>query len=194
MATSNFARPSNASNYYVVLTNKEIEYKECSECGEIHNDWDFDLDKRLLCNSCGEELPDTETRYDAPEEWDIDYLKENVINAIEAKGGYSINKWANNYIELGCIEKSKVYGEVEVGVKVTAILQSAYYEGATLDFLVQVLLGGDFVLEREGYQTMVAYETPLNSWSSAYIVKKFNLNKPRSQKMFENLVEKLTDL
>lgn len=56
------------------------------------------------------------------------------------------------------------------------------------------LLGGDYVLRREGYKTMVVYEHYLNAWSSAYQVKRFDETKEKSRKALYNLIEKLRDM
>lgn len=56
------------------------------------------------------------------------------------------------------------------------------------------LLGGDMVLRREGYKTMVVFEHYLNEWSSAYRVKRFDETKEKSRKALENFVEKLRDM
>lgn len=56
------------------------------------------------------------------------------------------------------------------------------------------LLGGDVVLRREGYKTMVVFGHYLNEWSSAYQVKKFDETKPKSKKALDNLIEKLRDM
>ncbi len=40
MATSNFTS-GNTSKVFAVLMNREETYKECSECGERHYDYDY---------------------------------------------------------------------------------------------------------------------------------------------------------
>lgn len=56
------------------------------------------------------------------------------------------------------------------------------------------LLGGDMILRREGYKTMVVFEHYLNEWSSAYRVKRFDETNERSRKALENFVEKLRNM
>lgn len=116
MGTNNFASPSNAKDYYVVLTNREEEI-------------------------------DGETQYFAPDEWEIDDLKDNILSDIKAQGGFeSRDTFCDRNYErtaLGELEETRVYADVEVGVRVVAVLQNAYYEGATLDYLIYVTVEGD---------------------------------------------------
>lgn len=145
MGTPNFASPSNAKNYYVVLTDREENFKECPDCGHKH----YELDELKECDMCSESLVDveieTETVY--PDDFEYDDLKDNIFHDIKTIGGYSSNMSFNdrnyNRTALGELSKSKVYADVEVEVKVTAIVQSAYYEGATLDYLIHVCIDGD---------------------------------------------------
>lgn len=55
------------------------------------------------------------------------------------------------------------------------------------------LLGGDVLLQKNGMRSIVVYEKYLNEWSSAYTMKTFNSNSPKSLKMLNKLVDKLTD-
>lgn len=149
MGTPNFSKPSNAKNYYVVLTNREEEVKTCPECGAKHADWEFDLKDTNFCQECEYDLTEveTETEYIVPEDFEYEDLKDNILHDIKAIGGYESSMSFNdrNYhrAALGELSKSKVYADVEVEVKITAIIQGAYYEGATLDYLIQVSIEGD---------------------------------------------------
>lgn len=149
MGTNNFASPSNTKNYYVVLTNREVEVKTCPECGEVHHEWEYSLNNLRECTNCETDLTEveTETEWVAPDDFEYEDLKSNILHEIKAIGGYDSNMSFNdrNYerVALGELSKSKVYADVEVEVKITAIIQSAYYEGATLDYLIQVCIEGD---------------------------------------------------
>lgn len=55
------------------------------------------------------------------------------------------------------------------------------------------LLAGDYLLERDGYKSMVVFETYLNEWSSAYKVKRFDTNKSISCIKLNNLIRKLSN-
>lgn len=56
------------------------------------------------------------------------------------------------------------------------------------------LLGGDMILRREGYKTMVVFEHYLNEWSSAYRVRRFDETKEKSRKALENFTNKLRNM
>jgi hypothetical protein len=118
MATPNFASPENASKYYVVLTSYEDE-----ESGEV--------------------------RY--PEYWEYEDFKDNMVSLIEElpfnvyESGFIDNSRSYASTELTSLHNSKCFGDVEVGITVVAILTGAYYDGATLDYLVK--------FECSGYET-----------------------------------------
>lgn len=69
------ARPRNASKYFVVLTNREEEYKKCEECNEMHYSYDYNLKETTKCYDCGVELPDEiETEIQYPDEFEYQDL------------------------------------------------------------------------------------------------------------------------
>lgn len=149
MGTPNFASPSNASKYFVVLTNREENYKECPECGELHYEGDYSLEELNECTSCKTSMDEVqiESQTIAPDTWECQDLIDNIGNEIEAIGGKMENESFRdqNYARqsLGVLESTKSYGDVELVVKLTAILQSAYYEGATLDYIIQIEANGE---------------------------------------------------
>lgn len=149
MGTPNFARPNNASKYFVVLTNREETFKECPDCGHKHRDWEYTLEELNECDMCSESLVDaeieTETVY--PDEWEVDDLIENIGYEIKEQGGTKDNEvieYGQYGIQsLGYFDESKSYGDVWLNVRVTAVIQSAYYEGATLDYLIHIDTNND---------------------------------------------------
>jgi transcription initiation factor TFIIIB Brf1 subunit/transcription initiation factor TFIIB len=151
MGTSNFAHPSNASKYFVVLTNREEEYKECEECNEKHYAYDYNLEETTECYDCGVELPtEIETETQSPHEFEYDDLKTNLGDSIEEIGGYSLDESYDNdrnynRQSVGKLTSSKSFGDIEVELELIAIIQSAYYEGATLDYAIQIYNGGENV-------------------------------------------------
>lgn len=159
MSTPNFASPSNASKYYVVLTGHDQEYIECPECENKHYDWEHTLEKLKTCDLCNEDLTSEEIQeeYKMPEDFEADDLISNLGYEIKALGGIKENEHLGDRSypiqSIGVFKESKMYGDVEVVVKITATIQSAYYEGATLDWLVEI----------EGYN-----ETWKNSTGSSY--------------------------
>lgn len=72
---------------------------------------------------------------------------------------------------------------------VDATLSSGNWDIETLN--EGSLLGGDMVLRREGYKTMVVYEKALNEWSSAYVVRRFDETSEKSRKAMNNLIDRL---
>lgn len=144
MATPNFARPSNASKYFVVLTGREEKYIECPECEKKHYEWEHTLEELKECYLCNEDLTNEviQEEYVYPDSYESDDLIENLGYEIERIGGTKENEYLGdrNYPiqSIGVFRESKMYGDVEITVKVTATIQSAYYEGATLDWLVEI--------------------------------------------------------
>lgn len=145
MGTPNFASPSNASKYFVVLTGQEVEVKVCPECEHNHRDWEFTLSELKECEMCKHDLSEVEvtSEYVYPESWECDDFISNMGYVIKEIGGVKENEYLNDNRSypsqtLGKLTQSKSYGEVELEVVITAILTSAYYEGATLDYLIHV--------------------------------------------------------
>jgi len=145
MGTPNFASPSNASEYFVVCTNTEEEYKECEECNHRHYAYDYNLDTLDECeNGC--ESPtfeeNSETHY--PEEYEIEDIQENLNTELSSLGYDTVESYVKNYGNSYCLTGlrelyiSKQYGDIEIKLEVTTVMQSAYYEGATLDWLVTI--------------------------------------------------------
>jgi len=144
MGTCNFAHPKNASKYFVVLTNRDEEYKQCDECLHRHYSYDYNLEELTKCeNRC--ENPtfteETETRY--PEDWEHDELVESIneqfIHNDYEVYDYKINNVGNSYGSTVICElrSNKYYGDVCVEISVIPIITNAYYEGATLDYLIR---------------------------------------------------------
>ena len=144
MSTPNFASPSNASKYYVVLTGYNENFAECNDCGDKY--WEYEeeyenMEATKKCE-CGSDDLNFDEEYRMPEDFAYDDLIDNLGYEIKALGGTKENEYLGdrNYpiASIGVFKESKMYGDVEVTVKVTATIQSAYYEGATLDWLVEI--------------------------------------------------------
>ena len=144
MGTPNFARPSNASKYFVVLTGENVEYKECPECENKHYDWEHTLEELKECDLCKEDLQgeDIQEEYRMPEDFEYDDLISNLGYEIKALGGTIENEYLGDRSypiqSIGVLKEHKMYGDVEVIVKITATIQSGYYEGATLDWMIEI--------------------------------------------------------
>jgi hypothetical protein len=144
MGAPNFARPSNASNYFVVLTKSETKYKECDECNHRHYEWEYDLEKLTECeNECENPTFSEDTETTAPDEFEYQDLKDNIGNSIAEIGGDVLDESFDNdrnyhRQSVGKLQEDKYYGDIEVNIRLTAVIQSAYYEGATLDYIIEI--------------------------------------------------------
>lgn len=149
MGTNNFSSPDNASKYFAVLCNVEEKYVECNECGSEHWEWESEfeeMESNKEC-SCGSTDIDFDSKTRSPESWEGDEFIENIGDFIQEQGGTSENEYLNcssSYGEqsLGYFEEVKDYGDVGINVRLTATLTSGYYEGATLDFNIEMDNGG----------------------------------------------------
>lgn len=203
MGTPNFARPSNASKYFVVLASREENQKVCPECGAKHPDWEFDLADVNFCLECDTDLTEVEitSEYVYPDEWECDDLISNIGYSIKEQGGIEENERIGNdrsygIQSLGYIYKTKTYADVQVKVIVKAVLQSAYYEGATLDYLIYVKVDG----ESFDYSTSSRYDSSINDIleSVSYYQEYNDLNrgliaimKPKITTFIEQSIEEL---
>lgn len=147
MGTPNFASPSNASKYFVVLTSREEEVLKCSECGEVHHDWESNLENLRECSNCESEELEKEDNTVYPESWAYEDLVENLGHEIKSLGGRKESEHLDtsrySISSIGVIEEEKYYGDIDITVKITSTIQSAYYDGATLDWLVEVESRGE---------------------------------------------------
>ena len=160
MGASNFAR-GNASSIFAVLMNTEETFKECSECGKKHFDWEYNLD---TLNECEDDCEDAtfseeQTEYRSCEEYDVDDLKEHIRYLAEEKqgifryekenGSSNDNQYNANYLFNYSVSKS--FGDIEVDCKITASMVGAYYEGASLDWDFEIYNGGEWSKVESGY-------------------------------------------
>lgn len=126
MGTSNF-HYKNASRVYAVLMSYEDE----------------------ILDENGEPTGETETRY--PEEYEVDELKDFIKNEIEDLENGRYYNWVKDSNELrsfpssylGSLRTYKPYGDIDIEVYIHAFLRSGYYEGACLDWALQVDINGD---------------------------------------------------
>ena len=146
MGASNFAR-GNTSKVFAVLMDREETFKECPECGEIHykdnySEEDFN---NLVC--CEVDLVE-QTAYVSPDEYEYDdlkdYIRETAQEEIKNRKGIRFKEESGsdnnrNYCatDLFSFYASKMFGDIEIEVKIIGQIVSAYYEGASLDFVVE---------------------------------------------------------
>jgi hypothetical protein len=161
MGTSNFAR-GNTSKVFAVLMNREETYKECSECGERHYDYDYSEEsfKNLTC--CEGATFEEETDYVSPEEYEYDDLKDYICETAQEEIKDLKEVWYReesgsdndrNYCatNLFSFNTSKMFGDIEVEVRVIGQIVGAYYEGASLDFRLEIYNGGEWSEVSNGY-------------------------------------------
>lgn len=121
MATPNFSSPENASGYYAIF----MSYQ------------------RPVLDDDGNETDEMETVH--PDDWEIqEGINDLKINLKELEGvnysdysNFQDHSRSYNNTALGDITASKDYAGITFEVIITPILTSAYYEGATLDYLVK---------------------------------------------------------
>lgn len=164
MGTSNFAR-GNTSKVFAVLMNREETYKECSECGERHYDYDYSEESFKNITCCEGATLEEETDYVSPDEWEYDDLKDYIQETAEEKVKDFKEVWYReesgrdndrNYpaTDLFSFNISKMFGDIEVEMRVVGQIVGAYYEGASLDFRLEIYNGGEWSEVSNGYYTI----------------------------------------
>lgn len=125
MGTSNFYR-RNSSRIFSIFMDREVPMED-----EFGNDTG-------------------ETRYESPDEWEIDdeigsisddiaALKEGVY---ERPGTYYGSNRSYSSLILGSLEVDRTFYGGWIQVKVIAIMTSGYYEGANLDWVAEIHTNG----------------------------------------------------
>ena len=147
MGTSNFAR-GNTSKVFAVLMDTEETFKECSECGQKHYDFEYSAEsfKNLTC--CEGATFEEQTAYISPDENEYDDLKDYIRETAQEEAKELKTIWYKeesgsdndrNYCatNLFSYSTSKMFGDIEIEVRIIGQIVSAYYEGASLDFVVE---------------------------------------------------------
>lgn len=164
MGAPNFAI-GNTSKVFAVLMNRKETYKECSECGERHYNYDYSEEtfKNLTC--CEGATIGEETDYVSPDEYEYDdlryYIRETAQEEVkdlkevwyEEESGSDNDR---NYCatDLFSFNTSKMFGDIEVEMRVVGQIVSGYYEGASLDFRLEIYNGGEWSEVSNGYYTI----------------------------------------
>ena len=146
MGASNFHRGA-TSKVFAVLMDREETFKECPECGEIHNKYTYSEEdfNNLVC--CEVDLVE-QTNYVSPDEYEYDdlkdYIRETAQEEIKNRKGIRFKAESGsdndrNYCatNLFSYSTSKMFGDIEIEVRIIGQIVSAYYEGASLDFVVE---------------------------------------------------------
>ena len=171
MGTSNFAR-GNTSKVFAVLMNTEETFKECSECGQKHYDFEYSAEsfKNLTC--CEGATFEEETEYRSAESYEYDdfkeYLRETAQEEIKNRKDIRFKEESGsdndrNYCatDLLSFNTSKMFGDIEISVKVIGQIVSAYYEGASLDFSVE-FNDEEYTNDKLEFEWLFEYQSDMN--------------------------------
>ena len=172
MGTSNFAR-GNTSKVFAVLMNTEETFKECSECGQKHYDFEYSLDTLRECeNGCEGATLEEETEYRSAESYEYDdfkeYLRETAQEEVKELKNIFFKEESGsdndrNYCttDLFSFNTSKMFGDIEVEVRVIGQIVSAYYEGASLDFAVE-FNDEEYTNDEPDFEWLFEYQSDMN--------------------------------
>ena len=171
MATSNFSI-GNTSKVFAVLMNTEETFKECSECGQKHYDFEYSAEsfKNLTC--CEGATFEEETEYRSAESYEYDdfeeYLRETAQEEIKNRKDIFFKEESGsdndrNYCatDLFSFNTSKMFGDIEISVKVIGQIVSAYYEGASLDFAVE-FNDEEYTNDEPDFEWLFEYQSDMN--------------------------------
>ena len=171
MGTSNFAR-GNTNKVFAVLMNTEETFKECSECGQKHYDFEYSAEsfKNLTC--CEGATFEEETEYRSCESYEYDEFKEYLKETAQEEVKELKNIWYKeesgsdndrNYCatDLFSFNTSKMFGDIEVEVRVIGQIVSAYYEGASLDFAVE-FNDEEYTNDEPDFEWLFEYQSDMN--------------------------------
>ena len=173
MGTSNFAR-GNTSKVFAVLMDTEETFKECSECGHKHYDYEYSLDTLNECeNGCeGATFLEEETEYRSAESYEYDDFKDYIRETAQEEIKDLKEVWYReesgsdndrNYCatDLFSFNTSKMFGDIEISVKVIGQIVSAYYEGASLDFAVE-FNDEEYTNDEPDFEWLFEYQSDMN--------------------------------
>ncbi len=171
MATSNFSI-GNTSKVFAVLMDTEETFKECSECGQKHYDFEYSAEsfKNLTC--CEGATFEEETEYRSAESYEYDefkeYLRETAQEEIKNRKDIFFKEESGsdndrNYCatDLFSFNTSKMFGDIEVEVRVIGQIVSAYYEGASLDFAVE-FNDEEYTNDEPDFEWLFEYQSDMN--------------------------------
>ncbi len=150
MGTPNFHN-QNASRIFATCMNTEEKFSECSECEAKHYEWESDYvtEGNKNCPECeGEDCIEHDEESRSAEDFEWADMKENIatelariattIGASHCDGGedqHELRSFPSTV--LGRLYAEKEYKGFSVGVTLTAVARSGYYEGANLDWNIE---------------------------------------------------------
>ena len=148
MGTSNFSRLNNASKYYTVFMNVEEKYVECNECNEKFYEYEPEYEtseSELICSECGSDAIEFKEDERSIKDWEVEDFKSYFKEQLEKIGGTYDEELANDRNRpacyLGYFQQSKFYGDEEFTVRLRIYYQHGYYEGANLDYDIEIDAG-----------------------------------------------------
>jgi ASC-1-like (ASCH) protein len=200
MGTSNFAR-GNTSRVYAVLMDTEETFKECTECGHKHYDYEFNLETLTNCELCDEVVFDeAETEYRSAEDYEYDDFKEYLRETAQRKVKETTFVYRDesgsdndrNYCatDLFSIRSSKMYGDIEISVKVIGQIVSAYYEGASLDFSVE-FNDEEYTNDEPDFEWLFEYQSEMNKGLQVLQNRKATIWAEKETEKMKNLIEEI---
>ena len=172
MSASNFYR-GNTSKVFAVLMNREETFKECSECGHKHYNYEYSLDTLNECeNGCEGATFEEQTNYISPDEYEYNDLKDYIRETAQEEAKELKTIWYKeesgsdndrNYCatNLFSYSTSKMFGDIEIEVSIIGQIVSAYYEGASLDFVVE-FNGEEYTNDEPDFEWLFEYQSEMN--------------------------------
>ena len=172
MGASNFAR-GNTSKVFAVLMNREETFKECSECGHKHYNYEYSLDTLNECeNGCEGATFEEQTAYVSPDEYEYEDFKDYIRETAQEEAKELKTIWYKeesgsdndrNYCatNLFSYSTSKMFGDIEIEVSIIGQIVSAYYEGASLDFVVE-FNGEEYTNDEPDFEWLFEYQSEMN--------------------------------
>ena len=170
MGASNFHR-GNTSKVFAVLMDREETFKECPECGEIHIKYTYSEEdfNNLVC--CEVDLVE-QTAYVSPDEYEYDdlkdYIRETAQEEIKNRKDIRFKEESGsdndrNYCatDLFSFNTSKMFGDIEISVKIIGQIVGAYYEGASLDFSVE-FNDEEYTNDEPDFEWLFEYQSEMN--------------------------------
>jgi hypothetical protein len=156
MGASNFSR-GNTSRVYAVLMDIEESYSRCTECSEKHFQWEENYVEEGYkdCPDCGStDCIEHSEEYRCSEQYEYDDFKKYLQEVAEEKTKETVFRYSDenysdndrNYCatDLFSLQTSKSYGDIEVELKIIGQIVSGYYEGASLDFRLEIYNGWEW--------------------------------------------------
>ena len=146
MGTSNFSRLKNASKYYTIFMDIKEKFVKCDECDTKFLEWESEyeeIESTKCCTNCKSSDLTFDEEYRSLESWEIDDWKSYFRECLENVGGtyedeevvHDRNRPAQY---LGYFQQSKFYGEEEFTVRLRMYYHCGYYEGANLDYDIEI--------------------------------------------------------